>query len=396
MSKNGFYLAGGRILSSTGDSIYGLTVVWYIYQITHSTIYTGATFLLIYSAQALHFLFGPIIERVHKKRILVYTQLSQFVLMCMVPLAIIFHFEDLYLILTVVFIVSVLENIEGTAEISIVPSLMAESSIAKYNAIVNSAQQIVNVMMAFAFSFIIFYISVKDIYLFNAFTYLIAFLLFMKLKYDKSNYSLKEKPNGYMIGLKEGFEYFKSSIFIWITLPLAIVNGVLSGLNAVIPKYAEELGNQNSYGWIMFSISCGLMIGSLVSQYFVRFQVGRLVSMAALVIFILLILSYFIHHVVISIIILGLALIPLGIINMSLLTFTQTNVNENYLARVVSISESILFIMMPLGAIIGGVIAQLWQASIVILIAAFTFAWISLLFISKRKLKNLPSIVNKE
>lgn len=251
-------------------------------------------------------------------------------------------------------------------------------------------------MMAFAFSFIIFYISVKDIYLFNAFTYLIAFLLFMKLKYDKSNYSLKEKPNGYMIGLKEGFEYFKSSIFIWITLPLAIVNGVLSGLNAVIPKYAEELGNQNSYGWIMFSISCGLMIGSLVSQYFVRFQVGRLVSMAALVIFILLILSYFIHHVVISIIILGLALIPLGIINMSLLTFTQTNVNENYLARVVSISESILFIMMPLGAIIGGVIAQLWQASIVILIAAFTFAWISLLFISKRKLKNLPSIVNKE
>lgn len=396
MNKNGVYLAIGRIFSSIGDSIYELTIVWYIYQITHNTIYTGLAFLLIYSAQALHFLFGPIIERMHKKRILVYTQLFQFVIMCIVPLAIIFHYENLYLILTVIFIVSILENIEGTAEISIVPSLMLESGTAKYNAIVNSTQQIVNVFMSFAFSFIIIYISVKDIYLFNAFTYLVAFLLFIKLKYDKSIYSLNEKSGGYLISLKEGFKYFKSSIFIWITIPLAMVNGVLSGVNAVIPKYAEELGDQNSYGWMMFSISCGLMIGSLVSQYFVRFQVGKLVSVAAFIIFILLLSSYFIHHVVLSIVILGLALIPLGVINMSLLTFTQTNVNEKYLARVLSISESILFIMMPFGAIIGGVIAQLWHASIVVLIAALTFVWISLLFMSKHKLKNLPSIVNKE
>ena len=396
MNKNGIYLATGRIFSSIGDSIYSLTIVWYIYHLTHNTIYTGIAFLLMYTAQALHFLFGPIIERLHKKNLLVYTQLLQFVLMCIIPIAIILKFESLFLILGVIFLVSILENIEGTTEMSIVPSLIGKQYVAKYNAMINSAQQVVNVMMTCTFSLIIVYVSVENIYLFNAFTFLLAFILFMKLNYDHSLQVINEEPAGYLIGLREGFRYFKTSVFICITLPLALVNGVLSGVNAIIPKYAEELGNPNSYGWLIFSISCGLLIGSIVSQYFAKCKLGKLVSIASFVIFCLLSLAYFVNHIVISIIILGLSLIPLGVINMMLLTFTQTNADEKYLSRVMSISESLLFVMMPFGAILGGVAAQLWHASIVIIVAAFTFLCISLLFMLKRRLNDLPPIVKKE
>ncbi|MCY1029719.1 MFS transporter, partial [Mammaliicoccus sciuri] len=94
--RNSILLASGRICSSLGDSLYELAIIWYVFQLTNSTIYTGITLTLIALPQCMNFLFGPIINRFNTKNLLSYTQLLQCILMSSIPISIILGHENIY------------------------------------------------------------------------------------------------------------------------------------------------------------------------------------------------------------------------------------------------------------------------------------------------------------
>jgi len=392
--RNSILLASGRISSTLGDSIYELAVIWYIYHLTQSTIFTGIAITLIAIPQILNFLFGPLIEKLNLKKTLMYTQLFQFILMMIIPISIILDYESIYLVLAVIFLLSFLENFQGTSEMSIVSKIISKDRISKYNSTVNSLQQIISMASSALFSIIIVYTTVESIYLFNAFTFLIAFILFKFIIYSSKKNIDGENKTSYKQDLFEGWDYFVKSKLLIITLPLSVANLILSGVSSVLPKYAEELGNNSYYGYLMFSISIGMLIGSLISSKFMNIGFGKLIPILSLLIFMYWSISMYVDNVILSLILFSISLIPLGVMNISLLTYTQVATEEKYVSRVLAISDSLLFISLPLGAILGGVIGQISSAHTVMIIGGVAFFLIALLYVFNSSLKGIHSINN--
>lgn len=390
--RNSILLGCGRICSTIGDSIYELAIIWYIYHLTNSTIFTGIAVSLIAIPQILNFLFGPIINRFNVKHLLSFTQLFQFLLIIIIPLSIMMNYENIYLVLLVIFVLSFLENFQGTSEMSIVSEIISKNKIAKYNSTMNSIQQIISMMASILFSIIILYVTVEDIYIFNAITFLLAFIMFNGLIYSPKNKITRNFKTDYINDLKDGWSYFKESKLLLITFPLAIANFILSGVSAILPKYAEELGSSTYYGYLMFSVSIGMLIGSLISFKFMDIRFGKLIPFLSLFIFIFWSLSMYIDNIFFSLILFSISLIPLGIMNVSLLTYTQITTEDKFMSRVLSISDSLLFISIPLGAMLGGVVGEFFAAHIVMIIGGGSFFIISIIYMLNVNLKKINSI----
>ncbi|MFP4880121.1 MFS transporter [Mammaliicoccus sciuri] len=390
--RNSILLASGRICSSLGDSLYELAIIWYIFQLTNSTIYTGITLTLIALPQCLNFLFGPIINRFNTKNLLSYTQLLQCILMSSIPISIILGHENIYFILGVVFFLALLENFQGIAEMTIVPSIISKDFISKYNSIVNTIQQSISLTSSLIFSFVILYYTVSDIYIFNAITFLLAFIFFNSIIYNKHSQSTEFEDHSFKSSLIEGWRYFKNSVLLSITIPLSLANLILSAVNSVLPKYAEELGKSNYYAWLMFAISIGMLIGSILSVKFMNISIGNLIPYSLLFIFIFWIISVNSNNLLVSLIFLSISVIPIGIMNISILTYTQVTTEETMMTRVLSISDSLLFIPIPLGALLGGFLGDLVNARTVLLIASLAFLVMFLFNIFNSKLKSIKSI----
>ncbi|MCR6098783.1 MFS transporter [Salipaludibacillus agaradhaerens] len=397
--KNARYLLAGRTASSLGDSIYQIAVIWYIYELTKSTVFTGIAVACISIPQTLNFLFGPVIDASDKKKILVHSQLIQFILMAIVPLGIIFHFENVYLVLIVITLLAFVENYQGTAEVSIVPQIIEKKNVGSFNSFNNSLQEIINLAFTGSFSIIILYVGIRDIYLFNALTFLLACLFFAKIKYSRHSTSSKnifENSQSNIIeyknNLKEGLSYFLSSKLFIISLPFMFANGLMSGIAAILPDFANSLGDSNYYGFLMFSISIGLLIGSIISPLFMKLKVGTIFIALPLITSSIWTLSLLQPVLFLTFILFSLSMVPFGIMNIVFLTLNQNAVDESLLSRTLSISDSFLFITIPIGAVITGIVASATSPLMMMYIGATSFLIISIFYFAHPYLRTLPTI----
>ena len=114
----------GRLVSTSGDSLYQVAVIWYIFELSQDAFYTGLAAAIVMIPKCLNFLLGPVIDSLNKLQVLIYAQYAQFLLMAAIPASIYLGVDSLALVLTVLFLVSFLENFQGTAEIAVVPKLV--------------------------------------------------------------------------------------------------------------------------------------------------------------------------------------------------------------------------------------------------------------------------------
>lgn len=77
INKNFTNLLFGRFLINLGDSLYYITIMWMVFDLTNNTLYTGIAGALFMLPEVFSFLYGPIIDRANKKNILVLFSLLQ-------------------------------------------------------------------------------------------------------------------------------------------------------------------------------------------------------------------------------------------------------------------------------------------------------------------------------
>lgn len=97
--------------------------------------------------------------------------------------------------------------------------------------------------------------------------------------------------------------------------------------------------------------------------------------------FVFIILSVFINNGILSIILFGMANIPVGIINVYLITYIQTTVSVEMLSRVVSVLDSFIVATIPIGGLLAGILSQVLSARNLMLINSLGTLFISLYFL---------------
>lgn len=385
----------GRLISVSGDSLYEVAVIWYVFELTGNPFYTGLAAAIVMIPKTLNFLFGPIIEELNKKKVLVFAQSFQFVLMLSIPVGMLLGFESVFLVLSVLFLISFLENFQGTAEIAVVPEIVPKEQRGAFNSLAASSQLLVDIAMKAVFASTILFIGVGGIYVYNAVTYLAAALFFSFLKTD----SHPQKPapqkmdwQSYRRSLKQGFGYFFTGGLLMVCMPFLVANFSFGITSAILPVYAAERGGGAVYGYLILALTIGNLIGTAAVPKLMKYPLGLLMIMLPGCSFFLWTLSVFTGNLWASIIVFGLAFVPFGMMSVLLVTFLQTAIDEDKLARVSSIIDSVLVSAMPLGALLGGIFAPVIGAGNGMLLGGAGLAVIALYFLVNKKIRSMPNI----
>lgn len=392
-SRNSALLFGGRLLSTTGDSLYQVAVIWYIYTLTENTFYTGVATAVVMIPKILNVLFGPVIERMNKSRVLVHSQFIQFVLMLMIPLALYFGYESVYLVIIIMFLVSFLENIEGTAEVALMPTVVAREHRGIFNSRIGVGLQLIDLSMKALFATAILLFGIEQIYLFNALTYLLAALLFSLIRVPLSVTPTTDlQAPSYRKELKEGLHYFFTTKIVVICTPFLLANFCFGITQAVLPAYASSKGGGEYYALMLMAVTIGNLIGTMFVLRIMHYPLGRLLIVLPFFSSCLWMSSVFLPSPLLSVIVLGLAFIPFGMMSILLITFLQVSIAEHLLARVSSTLDSFLVAALPLGALLGGLLPQMLGVEWTMFSSALGLVVISFYFAVNKENRDLPTI----
>lgn len=382
INKNAKLLFLGRLTSTFGDSIYRIAVIWHVYYLTNDTFYTGLATAFTMVPKVFNFLFGPWVEYHNKHKILKGSQFIQFFLMLIIPVSFYFGLENVWIILLVIACISFLENIQGTAEIAIVPQLMQKETIPKYNSLINTCQEVIDLSMKGVFGFIILFISIESLYLFNAVAFLLAAIFFTFIQYPlKNKPAQKFQLQKYKADLIAGVKYLVKPSFIFLLLPFFVYNFFAGLTSAVLPEFVDDKIGLHAYSLFLLSAGIGSATGSILSYRLSKYSIKTLMTIFPFVSFVFYLLSVLVDHGVLSMVLYGFANIPIGIINVYIVSYIQTTVSVDLLSRVVSVLDSFLVTTIPLGGVLAGILSHHLTASQQLVINSFGMLFISLYFL---------------
>lgn len=248
--------------------------------------------------------------------------------------------------------------------------------------------------MKAVFAGAILFIGIGGIYFYNALTYLAAALFFSFMKTDKRQKAEPQPMNWqrYWTSLKQGFRYFFTGGLLFICLPFLVANFTFGITSAILPVYASERGDGAVYGYLILALTLGNLLGTMIVPKLMKYPLGLLMIVLPGSSFVLWTASVFIDNLWTSIIVFGLAFVPFGMMSVLLVTFLQTAIDEDKLARVASIIDSVLVSAMPLGALLGGIFTPVIGAGNMMFLGGTGLFMIALYFLANKKIRSMPEM----
>jgi len=175
-------LFAGRVLTNAGDSLYYVASMWLVYDLTCSSFYTGLAGFLVLAPAAFQFLFGPLVDRVSLRRLLVGTQLAQALVVFAVPLAYTLGYLNVWVVLAVMPLLSLLNQPVYPAESAALPRVVDREQLVQANSLFALAYQGVDAAFNAIGGVLIALVGATALFVFDAVTFAAAALLFAGLR----------------------------------------------------------------------------------------------------------------------------------------------------------------------------------------------------------------------
>lgn len=399
-------LLGGRVVTNAGDSMFYVAVMWLVFELTGSELYTGIAGFLALAPQGVQFLAGPLVDRVSPRRILVGTQLVQLAVVVTVPLTMMTGQLSVWLLLVVVFVLSILHQPGYLAESVTIPRLVAKEDLVSTNSLFAVAHQGVFALFNIVGGVLIATFGTVALFWADAVTFGVAALLFSTLRIPARtrNHNPTDDPVRHAVSLpdgghvgdntsiREGLAVVRGSIIAPLLLPPALVFFAVGGTLAVLPAYATSFGGAEAYGFLVASVGGGLLLGAVVASVVSNVQVGRVLVVGLAVSASAWAAALLVGSLAATVGLLVLAFVPLGALSVLLISMVQAVVPAELLGRVLGIVVSITGAAMPLGSLTGGVLGAATTPTTVLAVAVGLITVGGLYVLVVPSLRQLPQV----
>ncbi|HDR7566369.1 TPA: MFS transporter [Bacillus mycoides] len=390
-NRNFLLLFLGRIFTNIGDSLYYVAAMWLVYELSGDPFYSGLAGFLTLLPSALQFLTGPFVDRWSIKNTLVITQVLQCILILIIPITHYFDLLTVQLLLIIMPIVAFIEQFAYPAQSKALPLLLNKTQLLKGNSLFSFAYQGIDLICTTLSGILVALLGAITLYVIDSFTFAITALLFFSLKMPQqaeTNTSLSTKQ--YFSDLKEGFSIVFRSLMGVFLIGSVVANFSIGMTMAILPSFADSLGGVKSYGFFLAAISAGSLIGALFSSWVGKRNVGRVSIIGFATGAIFWFLSTIVPFQWLSIILFGLAWIPIGATNILFATISQIVIPNQYIGRINTVIGSMGKIAMPFGSLIGGYTANVFSSQLIFALASIGILFISLVWLLHPKLRALP------
>jgi len=360
INKNFTNLLFGRFLINLGDSLYYITIMWMVFDLTNNTLYTGIAGALFMLPEVFSFLYGPIIDRANKKNILVLFSLLQALLLFII-LFIYANDLSIYAILLVLPFLAFLSEFTYPIEGTLIPKFVEKKDLTKANSMMSVAANGVELFFNAISGILIAATSIYTILVGNISIFILATIFFSLLKIKGSTKTEKDQGKyTYFSDLKIGLKFISKREILELMIPFLILNFLLASLTVNLPAISQEsFESASSYGILLTASGLGSMVGAIVSDFvskrvkFGAIVIGTIVLYGAFWLIGLSIGGHFIYLFAF------LASISIGVINVIFSVLFQQLPPENMIGRVGTAISSLTTLFMPLGALLGGIVPQL-------------------------------------
>lgn len=394
----------GRIVTNIGDSLYTIAAMWLVYELGGSTFYTGLAGFLTMLPRLFQFLTGPLVDKYPLKKILVTTQIVQLMLVLTILVLYTAGYLSVVVLLIIMPIITSINQFVYPAQTASLPRLVEKEQLVQANSFFSFAYQGIDIIATSLGGILIALCGVMALYIIDSVTFAVALLLFLSLKLPHHIESEKnEAPNSefdrvtsqlkqYMSSLKEGYYFVRGSIISKFFYGSIAANFSFGIALAVLPAYSNDRGGPELYGYFLAAFSAGFLMGAFVSNFLKSLPFGKTVVFSFFLSALLWIISVWVPSSTLSILIFALALVPLGAAEVTMAAVGQQIIPQQFLARTFSLISSISASAMPLGALLGGYLGTIMNASVTFVVGSLGMLTVSTVWLVIPQLRRIPRI----
>lgn len=378
--SNKNYLLMGRLISTLGDSIYSVAIMWYIFDVTKDAFITSVTSAIIFTPGILSAFAGPVIDHFNRKKMMLIAQIIQLFIMIFIAVMFYLNLMPISVLLFSLFILGLIEVVEGNAESALSPLVMEEDELIGYNSFVSTGSTMIGVIAKLITVWLVMKAGIESVYFLNAATFFLAVLLFSKIKYNHIDNGVFNTEI-YKTSITDGWKYFVGNKLFLFTLPAMIANFTGSMTNAILPAFTYSRGGDYAYGYYLTASVVFALIGSLITPKFKDVDINKILMISPLISGVCMVLTAVASNYYASIFFYGLITLPNMVLNISMFTYIQKMVDNKVLARVGTIMNALCMVAMPVGSLLGGVVAKQFGVDVPIYISGIGFMSLTIVFL---------------
>lgn len=442
----------GGLVTNAGDSVYFIAAMWLVHDLTGSTLFTGLAGFLVQGPSALGFLVGPLVDRWRLRRILVGTQFFQGVSVLLVPLAAFVDVLSVWFVLGLMPILAFVNQFVYASRSTVLPLIVSDDRLVRANSLMATAFQGLDMFFNGASGILVAAIGAVSLYLVDSVTFFVAAILFFGItisgrtvggeesipseasgtapageeddtgatdhdvmadgdpgpEEDGDYEAASETGSGadddgsasddaaddeeYVDRLRGGIAYIRGSALVPMLLGLTVVNFVFGTGLAVFPAFAADRGGPEAFGFFMAAFAAGNLVGALAANLVEDLPYGLLNAASKILAGVLLAGAVLVGSLVptIGLLFAGFVFLGMGVVMSS--SLRQSAVANDFLGRVSSVSQSISTAALPVGSLVGGVIAAVVGVDAILVAVAASISLYGVYFLVHPQLRTLPPV----
>lgn len=385
------------MITNAGDSVYLVATLWYVSQSDTSGVVAGLAGFLITVPQVFQFVFGPFVDRLRVKPVVVGAQIVQGVFV-MLLLILVTKNASTLLVLPVVFGIHLVATAAKPAYGKWMRIIVPDRLMVHATSLMGFANETADVVFNSMSGVIIATAGVAGSLWFDVSTFVVAMVLFGLIGVSRvaREYALgKLSVKSFWGDLVQGVRFVYGTLVGKIALTAVLANGLNGMLLPILPRIGEALGGPEYYGFLVAAQSAGILAGTLVAPLLTEVNVGILVIGCMVVSTISwvgsLVAAFIFGYPEVSVAMFGIAWLPVGIMNVVVSSAVMVLTPPNFIGRVGSTVQSISTMVMPVGALLGGVVAGFTSVGTVFGLTCLTPLSVALLWMAIRDLRGMPA-----
>lgn len=395
-NRNFVSFFSGQLVTNVGNSLYTVAILWLVFELSGSTVLTGVANALLLLPFLLQIIAGPIVDRVPLKRVLVWVQFVQGVIILVVPAAAYTGNMSVELVIMIIPALSLVDLMVSPAQAALVPRIVADDQLSQSNSALATVTLGLDMIFEAIGGILIAVFGVMALFFLDSLTFMVAGLLFVGMVIPSAEGEHEEPAkigiSEFVTDLRTGVHILRGTVFVEMMFTSAVSNFAVGVTLAILPAFGDLLGGPIIFGLMLGALGTGRMVGSASASYLNNVAYGRLKTITYLISALLWLGSVYSPSLVLTVGLFGLAWISAGIDNVMIATLNQKVFPENLLGRVSSIKGTAVGAGLPIGSLVGGLIAEGLGTRTTMGLAAFGFGFAGLYFAVRPRLRRLPAM----
>lgn len=382
-----------QLISSMGDAVYQLALIWLILDLTGSSIITGLVAMGAYLPAMLFGLLGGVFaDKYNRLGIMHLANISQSLTVIVIPLTLYYGVADAMFIGILAFIRSSFGTLFPPALNAFVPEVVAKDQLTKVNSLIATSSQLAYLIGPAIAGVLLGIISLNRLFIFDAISFIAASILLLFVIKPKNR--TPQETHATFKQLKSGLQYIIKHRSIGYLIILTILNNIFIMGPAIVgmPIFVKTVlgGSAADFAFVEAGMAGGMLIGSwFMYKSRHRLSNGVLLLLALIWDGITYTFFYWVPSVPTAIIMIFVHGIGIPVITISRTSIIQRNTPNEYHGRLFSMVHLSVVGMTAMSSALVGMLAAVMSIRIIFLTFGVSAVITGLIGLKSKQLQQL-------